>query len=76
MILASPIRTLVAQLLDFALPPRCAGCGEIIDEVDGFCAGCWLTLDWLGNDGCERCGMPLEATEADSCALYRGTTSA
>ena len=25
---------------------------------------CWLTLDWLGNEGCERCGLPLEATEA------------
>lgn len=55
-------------MLDFALPPRCAGCGEVIDEVDGFCGPCWLTLDWLGNSGCAQCGLPLEATDAPSCA--------
>ena len=65
--LLSPIKTLAGQVLDFALPPRCAGCSEIIDEVDGFCATCWLTLDWLGSGGCERCGVPLEATEAALC---------
>ena len=54
-------------MLDFALPPRCAGCGTIIDEVDGFCGECWLTLDWLGTAGCERCGLPLEASEATEC---------
>ena len=67
MILLPTIRLLAARVLDFALPPRCAGCAEIIDEVDGFCAACWLTLDWLGNAGCERCGMPLEATDAELC---------
>ena len=55
-------------MLDFALPPRCAGCGDIVDEIDGFCGQCWLTLDWLGAGGCETCGLPLEATEADTCA--------
>jgi len=65
--LLSAIKTLAAQLLDFALPPRCAGCAEIIDEVDGFCAECWLTLDWLGTGGCDRCGLPLEATDAALC---------
>jgi len=64
------IKMLFANVLDFALPPRCAGCAgcaEIIDEVDGFCAECWVTLDWLGNGGCQRCGMPLEATDAELC---------
>lgn len=57
----------VATVVDFALPPRCGGCGEIIDEIDGFCSACWLTLDWIGQGGCERCGVPLEATEASEC---------
>ncbi|MBA3730657.1 MAG: ComF family protein, partial [Sphingomonas sp.] len=65
--LLSPIKTLARHLLDFALPPRCAGCAEIIDEVDGFCTACWTTLEWLGSGGCERCGIPLEATDADHC---------
>jgi ComF family protein len=62
------LKRLATSVLDFALPPRCAGCGEVIDEVDGFCRDCWLALDWLGNNGCAQCGLPLEATEAASCA--------
>lgn len=55
------------HLLDFALPPRCGGCGAVVDEVDSFCTGCWTLLEFLGQGGCERCGMPLQATEADTC---------
>jgi len=58
--------SLLRSLLDFALPARCGGCGTIVDEVDSFCAGCWRELDFL-QGGCSRCGMPLEATEADMC---------
>jgi ComF family protein len=64
----TPLRQLARSVLDFALPPRCAGCGEIIDEIDGFCGTCWLTLDWLGSGGCDTCGLPLEASEATTCA--------
>ena len=56
------------RLLDFALPPRCAGCGDIVDEVHGFCPACWTTIDFLGDSGCQICGLPLEATEAETCA--------
>ena len=66
-VLPSLVQRLATALLDFALPPRCAGCGEIIGEIDGFCPPCWLTLEWLGDSGCERCGMPLEATDAAEC---------
>jgi len=52
--------------LDFALPPRCAGCGAITSAVGLFCPACWPELDFLGG-GCQRCGLPLEATEADTC---------
>jgi ComF family protein len=55
-------------LLDFALPPRCAGCGTIVDQVDGFCPDCWKTIHFLGDGGCTSCGLPLEATDADCCA--------
>lgn len=55
-------------ILDFALPPRCAGCAEVIADVDGFCPDCWGQIEWLGNSGCDRCGLPLEGTEAELCA--------
>lgn len=53
--------------LDFALPPRCAGCGAITAEVDLFCNPCWGQVDFLGPGGCTTCGLPLEATEAETC---------
>jgi ComF family protein len=62
-----PVRRLTDTLLDFALPPRCPGCGEISEEVGAFCTACWGQLEWLGNRGCMRCGMPLAGTEAESC---------
>ena len=55
-------------MLDFALPPRCAGCAEVIDDVDGFCAACWSAVHWIGAGVCETCGIPLEATDAEECA--------
>src|SRR5689334_21932659 len=54
--------------LDFALPPRCAGCGTIVAEVHSFCTDCWRQVDFLGDTGCTTCGLPLEATEAATCA--------
>ena len=62
------VRHVGRALLDFVLPPRCAGCAEIIDDVDGFCSDCWTQVDWLGTRGCARCGLPLEGTEAETCA--------
>jgi ComF family protein len=56
-------------VLDFALPPRCAGCGTIVADVHSFCADCWGNVHFLGEGGCTTCGIPLQATEADSCAL-------
>jgi ComF family protein len=54
--------------LDFALPARCAGCGAITDVPHRFCPPCWQKIEWLGQGGCETCGLPLEATDADCCA--------
>ena len=60
------IGTAGGWLLDFALPPRCPGCGEITTAVDLFCGECWGSLDFL-NEGCERCGLGLKPGEADRC---------
>jgi len=59
---------LAQPLIDFALPPRCAGCGLIVGEVGSFCAGCWTRIEFMGVGGCQRCGIPLEATESEICA--------
>lgn len=55
-------------LLDLVLPPRCPGCGEIVDALHSFCAECWAGLRFLGESGCQSCGIPLAATDAETCA--------
>jgi ComF family protein len=58
---------LLRTVLDFALPPRCAGCGTIVGDVHSFCSSCWNEVEFLGHGGCGICGLPLEATEAGTC---------
>jgi len=45
--------------VDFALPPRCPGCGLIVDGDHRFCATCWQALDFLGPPACIVCALPL-----------------
>ena len=64
---AQRLQWLGRVVLDFALPARCAGCGTITDLPHQFCAACWQQVEWLGQGGCDQCGLPLEATDADCC---------
>jgi len=63
----SIFRTGARWVLDFALPPRCAGCGTIVAEVHSFCPDCWTKVQFLGETGCETCGLPLAGTEQKAC---------
>ena len=63
------LRSLGTWVLDFALPPRCAGCGTIVHEIHSFCVDCWTRIEFLGAGGCACCGLPLQATESDQCAV-------
>lgn len=49
------------QLVDFALPPRCPGCGAIVGADHRFCTPCWTSLDFLTGRGCALCNLPMEA---------------
>ena len=63
------VRTCARWPLDFALPPRCAGCGTIVADVHSFCAECWRLIEFLGEGGCSSCGIPLQATDEGTCAV-------
>ena len=67
--LSTVLRTCTRQVLDFALPPRCSACGVIVGEVHSFCADCWMSVEFLGSGGCSTCGLPLQATDAETCAV-------
>jgi ComF family protein len=61
------LRSAARWALDFALPPRCAGCGTIVADVHSFCPDCWKKVEFLGNSGCQTCGIPLQSTEQTTC---------
>lgn len=67
--LAMPFKSAANWILDLALPPRCPACGTITSEAGSFCAGCWSKIEWLGDAGCQSCGLPLEATDIETCAV-------
>lgn len=57
-VLFSPLRPL-RLALDYALPPRCAGCGLIGEEDHRFCSGCWAAMRMLGDPSCAGCRLPF-----------------
>lgn len=61
------MRNVFRNVVSFALPPRCAGCGQIVSDDLQLCAPCWQSLDLLTGNGCERCGAPL-APDVAICA--------
>ena len=51
-------------VLDFALPPRCPGCGAITAEPHRFCLDCWSRLTFLGEPCCAVCALPFDYAPA------------
>lgn len=45
--------------VDYALPPRCPGCGAIVGADFAFCLSCWSGMVFLGEPCCARCGLPF-----------------
>jgi ComF family protein len=56
-------RSALRPILDFALPPRCPGCGAVTDEPHRFCLACWSKLSFLGDPCCARCALPFDYGE-------------
>ncbi|WP_052208991.1 ComF family protein [Sphingopyxis fribergensis] len=53
------LRAAGRAIVDYALPPRCPGCGVIVGEDRQFCLTCWSSLDFLDGPSCSRCSIPL-----------------
>lgn len=56
----SLLKAALRPALDYALPPRCPGCGLIVEADDAFCLDCWSGMRFLGEPCCARCGLPFE----------------
>lgn len=61
------LRRVVWPAMDWALPPRCPGCGTVVGSDHSFCLDCWRSLDFLAGPACARCAEPLPL------ALYADT---
>ncbi|SMF73356.1 comF family protein [Allosphingosinicella indica] len=66
--LAAPVRITARGMLDFALLPRCPGCGAVVEDDHRFCLGCWQSLEWLGEPCCDRCALPFAYASDGECA--------
>ncbi|SBV33963.1 putative amidophosphoribosyltransferase [uncultured Sphingopyxis sp.] len=53
------LRVASRAIVDYALPPRCPGCGAIVGDDSQFCLACWSSLDFLGEPACAHCSIPL-----------------
>jgi len=67
----APARFMLRHAVDFALPPRCPGCGAIVRDEHSFCLECWRGLTFLGEPCCARCGLPFEYGGEDGAECGR-----
>ncbi|MBM07355.1 MAG: amidophosphoribosyltransferase, partial [Oceanibulbus sp.] len=44
--------------LSLIYPPRCLGCGGVVDADFGLCGGCWRDTSFIGGTVCDACGVP------------------
>lgn len=54
------LRSTGRLMVDLVLPPRCLGCGTVVDAQGTLCVRCWERLNFLGPPWCMRCGRPFE----------------
>jgi len=74
MLIGETVQRSARRCLDAILPPRCLGCGEMVDGARSLCAACWRRLTFIGSPCCRHCGYPLLQTVADqpicgACAI-------
>ncbi|PKP97832.1 MAG: ComF family protein [Alphaproteobacteria bacterium HGW-Alphaproteobacteria-13] len=60
------LRAAVRAAVDYALPPRCPGCGVIVGADRQFCLSCWSSLDFLDGPACAACSIPLPTALPDA----------
>jgi len=51
--------------LQIVFPPRCVGCGEMVDADFQLCGACWRDTPFINGLICDACGVPLPGVEAE-----------
>ena len=60
------LRDPLLKLVALALPPRCPGCGEVVDADHRFCAACWRGLTMIAPPWCAACNLPFAFDRGDA----------
>ncbi|MEM1286185.1 MAG: ComF family protein [Pseudomonadota bacterium] len=53
------LRSGLAGLLNFVVPPSCPVCRTMVQTDGGLCASCWKKVPWIEEPVCNRLGLPL-----------------
>jgi ComF family protein len=59
------LRAARGAALDLLLPPRCLGCGALVDQTGALCPTCWSGLSFIAAPQCDRCGLPFAFAVAE-----------
>ncbi len=62
----------LARALDLVLPPRCLGCGVLVEDQGALCPACWSGITFLAEPLCRRCGLPFAYDGAAGDGAVRG----
>jgi ComF family protein len=65
------LRSIVQGVVDYALPPRCPGCGCIVEDDHRFCVECWSGLHFLSEPCCATCGEPFDMDQGEGALCGR-----
>lgn len=63
--IAARLSNIVRPAIDYALPPRCPACGEIVDGDRRLCLDCWRAVDFLSPPWCATCHLPFAYDRGD-----------
>jgi ComF family protein len=56
------------RALDLVLPPRCLGCGGLLEDQGALCPSCWSAVTFLADPLCSCCGLPFAYDPAADAA--------
>jgi len=59
------LKTTIQTAVELVYPPRCVGCGVLVNSDHGLCGSCWGETPFIGGTACDKCGIPL-AGESDT----------
>lgn len=49
----------IQTAVEILYPPRCVGCGTMVESDFGLCGGCWRDTPFIGGAVCDGCGRPV-----------------